>query len=524
MKNLVLHADSVLAYWLGGPESEGAAMAAIFDCADRGGCRLWMNAGSLPALADSALGMLDHDNSDAEVNRATVDRWLRELKPRIEVLSDFGFEQMALVGACTDLKQAQLARSAMVIQGEKRIVSGLPKFDSMGVAEVLPAKEALRWVLRPSEEVLVDFVDLKNQQDTIRPVLEANIQGALRHGRYILGPEVAELETRLTEFVGCEHCIGVSSGTDALLIAMMALGIGPGDEVITTAFTFIATGEMIVLLGARPVFVDIDAKTYNIDPALIEAAITEKTRAIIPVSLYGQCADMDAINAIAARHGLPVIEDAAQSLGATYKGRSSCALSTIGCTSFFPSKPLGAYGDAGACFTHDEGLAKVMREIRVHGQDRRYHHARIGINGRIDTLQAAVLLAKLDHFGDEIEERARVGNTYCEMLLARGAGWTGQSDAAVLAPYVEAHNTSVFAQFTVQVADRDRLRDDLNSAGIPMAVHYPVPLNQQPAMDRADVSRPIAEQAAQRVLSLPMHAGLRDRDLERVVQAVLPDS
>ncbi len=236
-----------------------------------------------------------------------------------------------------------------------------------------------------------------------------------------MGPEVAELEQRLADYVGVNHCIAVSSGTDALLVALMALGIQPGDEVITTPFTFVATAEVIALLGAVPKFVDIDPRTYNIDPNLIEAAIGPKTRAIMPVSLYGQCADMDAINAIAERHGLPVIEDAAQSFGATYKGRRSCALSTIGCTSFFPSKPLGGYGDGGACFTDDDDLALLMRQIMNHGQDKRYSHARLGINGRLDSMQAAVLLAKLAIFDDEVQRRAEIGARYSAALIARGA-------------------------------------------------------------------------------------------------------
>jgi UDP-2-acetamido-2-deoxy-ribo-hexuluronate aminotransferase len=311
--------------------------------------------------------------------------------------------------------------------------------------------------------------------------------------------------------VGVQHCIGVSSGTDALLIAMMALGIGPGDEVITTPFTFIATGEMIALIGAVPVYVDIDPRTYNLDPALIEAAITPRTRAIVPVSLYGQCADMDAINAIAERHRLPVIEDAAQSFGATYKGRQSCGLSHIGCTSFFPSKPLGAYGDAGACFTDDESLAKAMREIRVHGQDRRYHHPRIGINGRLDSLQAAVLLAKLAIFPDEVAARARIGARYSELLAGSGC----------VTPYIEPHNTSVYAQYTIAVADREGLIARLSAAGIPTAVHYPIPLHRQPAFaGLAHTAVSVADRAAARVVSLPMHPYLTFAELSGIAARV----
>ena len=259
----------------------------------------------------------------------------------------------------------------------------------------------------------IPFIDLKAQYQALKPSVDARIQRVLDHGQYIMGPEVAELEEKLAQYTGAKHCITVASGTEALLISLMALGIGPGDEVITTPFTFVATAEVIVLLGATPVFVDIEADTCNIDASLIEAAITPKTKAIMPVSLYGQPADMDEINAIAARHGnIAVIEDAAQSFGADYKGRKSCNLSTIGCTSFFPSKPLGCYGDGGAIFTNDDALAKAMREIRVHGQERRYVHTRIGVGGRMDTLQCAVVLAKLERFAWEVEQRLAIGQRY----------------------------------------------------------------------------------------------------------------
>jgi UDP-2-acetamido-2-deoxy-ribo-hexuluronate aminotransferase len=358
----------------------------------------------------------------------------------------------------------------------------------------------------------MNFIDLQAQYRRIEGDVNARIKAVLEHGQYIMGPEVAELEDQLAAAVGVKHCIGVSSGTDALLVAMLALGIGRGDEVITTPFTFIATGEMIALIGAIPVYVDIDARTYNIDPAKIEAAITPRTRAIIPVSLYGQCADMDAINTVAARHGLPVIEDAAQSFGATYKGRQSCGLSLIGCTSFFPSKPLGAYGDAGACFTDDDASAKVMREIRVHGQDRRYHHPRIGINGRLDSLQAAVLLAKLAIFPDEVEARNRIGARYSELLVGSGC----------VTPYVEPHNTSVYAQYTIAVDARERFIATLTQAGIPTAVHYPVPLHRQPAFaDMPQPEVPVAEQVAARVVSLPMHPYLSEGDLALIARCVV---
>ena len=353
----------------------------------------------------------------------------------------------------------------------------------------------------------IPFIDLKRQQDRIKDDLNRRIQNVLAHGQYIMGPEVEELELKLASYTGAKYCIGVANGTDALLIAMMALGIEAGDEIITTPFTFIATGEMIALLGAKPVFVDIDPKTYNIDPFLIEEAITSKTKAIMPVSLYGQCADMDSINAVANKYKLPVIEDAAQSFGATYKGRQSCNLSTIGCTSFFPSKPLGCYGDGGACFTNDEELAKKIKQIRVHGQDRRYHHPLIGVNGRLDTLQAAILLAKFEVFAEEVKLRAANGLHYTRLL---------KEIPSVVTPYIEPYNTSVYAQYTLQVEGRDEVQKQLDAAGIPTAVHYPITLNLQPAFDGLKLgegSFPVAETAAKRVMSLPMGADLKEEEI-----------
>ena len=346
----------------------------------------------------------------------------------------------------------------------------------------------------------IPFVDLKSQYAELKDSVNARIQRVLDHGQFILGPEVRELEDQLAKYTGARHCITVASGTEALLIALMAIDLKPGDEVITTPFTFVATAEVIVLLGGVPVFVDVEPDTFNIDPKRIEAAITGKTKAIMPVALYGQPANMDEINAISARHGnIPVIEDAAQSFGATYKGRKSCNLSTIGCTSFFPSKPLGCYGDGGAIFTNDDALAQAMREIRVHGQSARYYHTRIGVGGRMDTIQCAVLLSKLERFDWEIERRIAIGKRYVELL---------QGIPSIAAPVVRPDRTSVWAQFTIQVDARDAIAKRLNEAGIPTAVHYPVPLNRQPAYKdacRVVGSLDCSDAVASRVLSLPMH-------------------
>ena len=357
---------------------------------------------------------------------------------------------------------------------------------------------------------MIDFIDLKTQQARLKGQIDAGIQKVLAHGQYILGPEVSELEEQLAEYTGARHCITCANGTDALQIAQMALGVSSGDEVITPGFTYIATAETAALLGARPVYVDIDPRTYNLDAEQLDAAITPRCKAIIPVSLYGQCADMDAINAIAHKHGIPVIEDAAQSFGATYKGRKSCNLSTIACTSFFPSKPLGCYGDGGAIFTNDDELAKVMRQIARHGQQRRYQHVRVGVNSRLDTIQAAILLAKLQLFPEEIQLRQEVAQNYDELLHDAGIEST---------PYIPPHNLCVYAQYTIQTSERDLLQQRLGEAGIPTAVHYPIPLNKQTAVEDNQAHLPVGDQAAQQVLSLPMHPYLTRDDQRTIVSA-----
>lgn len=386
----------------------------------------------------------------------------------------------------------------------------------------------------------MDFIDLKSQYAALRDNINARIQRVLDHGQYILGPEVKEMEQALAAYTGARHCISVASGTEALLICLMALDLRPGDEVITSPFTFAATAEMIVLAGGVPVFVDIEPDTANIDATLIEAAITPKTRAIMPVSLYGQVADMDAINAIASKHGLPVIEDAAQSFGATYWGaptpagtpaaprggapalgrpgggqsKKSCNLSTFGCTSFFPSKPLGCYGDGGAIFTSDDALAQACREIRTHGQSQRYLHTRLGVGGRMDTLQCAVVLGKLDRFEWEIERRLALGEAYKRKLRAALPGLQLLT--------VRDDRDCVWAQYTVFVDDREALQARLKAAGVPTAVHYPRPLHHQPAYARyaQPDDCPHSVKAAQRVMSLPMSADLTEAQQDRVVAAL----
>ena len=353
----------------------------------------------------------------------------------------------------------------------------------------------------------MQFIDLVAQQDRIKDKLDVNIQKVLAHGQYILGPEVHELEEKLAAYTGAKYCITCANGTDALQIAQMAFGIGPGDEVVTPGFTYIATAETVALLGAKPIYVDVCPKTYNLDPQKLEAAITSKTKAIIPVSLYGQCADMDAINAIAARYNIPVIEDAAQSFGASYKGKKSCNLSTVACTSFFPSKPLGCYGDGGAIFTNDETLATVIRQIARHGQDRRYHHIRVGVNSRLDTLQAAILLPKLEILDDEMQARQHVAETYNQLFTEAGI---------TTIPFIEAHNQSAWAQYTIQVDNRDEIQAKLKEHGIPTAVHYPIPLNKQPAVEDNNAVLPVGDAVAERVMSLPMHPYMQNTDIKNI--------
>ncbi|MDB4616437.1 DegT/DnrJ/EryC1/StrS family aminotransferase [Akkermansiaceae bacterium] len=363
----------------------------------------------------------------------------------------------------------------------------------------------------------MDFIDLKSQQALIRADLDKRIAAVLDHGRYIMGPEVAELEQTLAEYVGVKHCIGASSGTDTLLIALMALDIQPGDEVVTVPYTWISTAEMIALIGAKPVFVDIENDSWNMDPAQLEAAITDKTKAIMPVGIYGQTANMTAINEIAERYSLPVIEDAAQSFGSTHQGVKSCALSTIGSTSFFPSKPLGCYGDGGALFTDDDDLAVRMRQVRVHGQAKKHHHPVLGINGRLDSIQAAVVLAKLPIFDDEIAKRQHVAEAYGSSLSGSSAVGAG-----LQLPSVSDGNTSVWAQYTMLSPDRDALREKLIAAEIPSVSYYAVPLHLQPVFSFLGHNTgdfPISERVANEGISLPMNPYLSDEEIHQVVSA-----
>ncbi|MFO1496848.1 MAG: DegT/DnrJ/EryC1/StrS family aminotransferase [Verrucomicrobiota bacterium] len=358
----------------------------------------------------------------------------------------------------------------------------------------------------------MEFIDIKTQYRKYQKDIDNRLHRVLEHGHFIMGPEVVELEEALAKYVGVKHCITVASGTDSLEIALRALHIGPGDEVITVPFTWISSAEVIALVGAKPVFVDIEPATYNLDPAKLESTISPRTKAIMPVSLFGQMPDLEKINAIAARHRLPVIEDAAQSFGATRHGRRSCSATLISSTSFFPAKPLGCYGDGGALFTEDDQLAETMRAIRTHGGLKRHFHPLLGMNGRFDTLQAAVLLAKLPHFQEEVEERGRIGSRYTQLL-----------SSYCRTPAIAPGNTHVYAQYTIRVKDRATVIERLATKGIPTAVYYPKCLHEQPVFQELNYqlgSFPVAEEASREVLSIPMHPFLSESEQAQIVAAL----
>lgn len=359
----------------------------------------------------------------------------------------------------------------------------------------------------------IDFANLGKQYQLYKDEIDNAIANVINNSSFIMGEDVGLLESELADFCGAKYCIACSSGTDALQLALMAIDIKPGDEVITTPFTFIATAEMIAHLGAKPVFVDIDEHTYNMDVSKIENAITSKTKAIIPVSLYGQCADMDEINALASKYKLVVIEDGAQSFGADYKDKKSCNLSDIGCTSFFPAKPLGCFGDGGAVFTNDERLASKIKSLRVHGQTKRYHHKYIGIGGRLDTIQAAVLRVKLKDYTAEIKRRQKVAHSYNEAL----------SSKEVVLPSVKHDRDSVWAQYSIRVPNRDALQERLKNAGVPTAIHYPLPLHLQECFSYLGYKNgdfPIAEMVSKEIMSLPMNGFLDDLEIQYIANSI----
>jgi UDP-2-acetamido-2-deoxy-ribo-hexuluronate aminotransferase len=471
------------------------------------GVEVWLYTAEYPEIVQQVSTLTLGDSSCFDEMQSQAQELLKLNMPSFQWLSALSgdFEKIDH----TDLLTQALMTAAARLGADTCVVTTDPRRVKRGGLFI--DEEAVRSL---KVERKVNFVDLATQQKCIRSSLEENIHRVLHHGNYVMGPEITELEQRLMQMSGAAHSVGVASGTDALLIALMASDVGPGDEVITSPFTFFATAETIALLGAIPIYVDVDPFTFNIDVNRIESAITARTKAIMPVSLYGQCAEMDEINVLANKHSLIVIEDAAQSFGATYKKGRSCALSHLACTSFFPAKPLGAYGDAGACFSQDEELAKKIRQIRDHGQDSRYHHIRLGINGRLDTIQAAVLLAKLDIFEGEVASRQRAAARY-ETLLAEKA-----RQGFLALPVVLPHNRSTWAQYTVRVKNRPLVQQLMTEAGIPTAVHYPTSLYRQPALEQSTVACEQSDRAANEVLSLPMHPYLTDEVQQRISECL----
>ena len=357
----------------------------------------------------------------------------------------------------------------------------------------------------------IDFANLQYQHNLYKDEIESAILKVARNCNFIMGEEVSQLEKSLEEFTGAKYAVSCSNGTDALLLAMMALDIKPGDEVITTPFTFIATAETIAFLGATPVFVDIDEKTYNINPDLIEDKITSRTKAIIPVSLYGQAADMDKIQDIATKHNVKIIIDGAQSFGCTYNGKTDSNLGDISTTSFFPAKPLGCYGDGGAVFTNNEEIANKMKSLRLHGQSKRYHHKYIGMGGRLDTIQAAVLNVKLKYYPKDLALRQEVAVKYIKAL---------ENKSNLILPYIDEKATSAWAQYSVRVKNRDELQEKLKAVGIPTAVHYPMPLHLQECFIYLGYKKgdfPISEIVSDEIMSLPMNPYVSDEEIKYIV-------
>lgn len=473
---------------------DDAGLQALLVAQRQAGRRYWLPVSGLVAMTESCIETTPGAGERREFifNQA---QWLASLAA-----------EAAAVKAPRP-RAAQLAIAASGLAGDAVVISRDPEVLTH-VAQAVTPEQALAKVISAP----VAFIDLARQQDEIRADVEQRVMGVLRHGHYIMGPEVAALEQQLAAYVGVAHCLTVASGTDSLEIALRALNIGPGDEVITVPFTWISTAEVIGLVGATPVFVDIDPVTFNIDVRQIAAAITSRTKAIMPVGLFGQMPDMVAINAIANKHNLPVIEDAAQSFGATQRGQKSCGVSTIGSTSFFPAKPLGCYGDGGALFTNDDALAARMRAIRTHGGERRHYHPYLGMNGRLDTMQAAVVLAKMTVWDAEVAARGRLGARYNDALRD-----------VVAVPEVAPGCSHVFAQYTIRVQDREAVITSLQAAGIPTAVYYPTCLHQQPVFSGLGYAKgrfPVSEQATHEVLSLPMHPYLTESAQDRIIAAV----
>jgi dTDP-4-amino-4,6-dideoxygalactose transaminase len=535
-KHLLMDANIILDLWLA--RGEYWRIENLLQEADKNRVALWISASSIPVIEYVFIKELKKDGATKKEARELFKRLFALLHDHVKPLSNFGFDQHVAIEKAFDIEEAQIAMTMMCLHGEKRIVTNNADFDTLGLAETCSINDALAWLISDKHETdqLINFIDLSSQQDAIRPQLEKHIHTILHHGKYILGPEIQALEKKLADFAGVKHGIGVSSGTDALLICLMTQGIGPGDAVFTTPFTFIATAEIVSLLGATPVFVDIDPATYNIDPDQLKLAVEAvkncdatcysipknkngeplklTPKAIIPVDLFGLPADYDRIMEIAEKYNLFVVEDAAQGLGGNYKGKVAGGLGHMGATSFFPAKPLGCYGDGGAVFTSDDKLAKIARSIRVHGKGtHKYDNIRIGLNARLHTIQAAVLLPKLEGFPKEIKDRQQVANAYTE----------GLKDTHLTTPFVPNGLQSVWAQYSVLAENRDVIQNHLKKQGIPTAIYYAKPLHLQPAYNDLGYSKntlPVSERVSQQIFSLPMHPYLTSEEIKKIINAI----
>lgn len=562
-RQMVLDVGVIIDFWLGRGSAE--ATAALVDHAAKGDFRLWISASSIPIIDRLAREALVQRGLPPEKAAGEVSRLMNDLFDVAGILSNHGFEQAEIYRKAKNFEDAQICAAARHLAGSPLcVVTENPSFDAIDGIPVKTPKEALMWLSDENSKTsrTIPFIDLHAQQSVLRPEIEKSIMGILNHGQYILGAEIRQLERCLAEYVGVKHAIGCSSGTDALLLALMAHGIGPGDAVFTTPFTFIATAEVISLLGAVPVFVDIDPHTYNIDPVKLDAAIRAvKTndpsihplptsnveprtsnlqprtlnieprtlniehrtlnlspRCVIAVDLYGLPADYDALKAICSHHDLFLIEDAAQSFGAEYKGKKAGSLADVGATSFFPAKPLGAYGDGGMVFTDRDDIADICRSLLVHGKGSdKYDNVRIGLNARLDTFQAAILLAKFRVFPKELESREAAAARY-------NRGLEAYRDI-LSPPLVPEGCFSAWAQYTVRARDpetRTALMGRLKKAGIPTAIYYPKPLHLQTAfahLGYRPADFPESEAASQTVFSLPFGPYLKEDEQNIIMKS-----
>ncbi len=537
MKHLLLDSNIILDLWLA--RGNYAAIENLIEKARNQQVLLWFSSSSLGIIEYVLTRELQKRGAEKKRAKAIAKELLSLLLEDVSLLTTHGFEQDVAIQKAYDLEDAQTALAFANLNGDKRVVTHDLNFDTLDLVQTCTVNEAFAWITSEPETAPVDFIDLKSQQDAVRPQLEKNIHTVLHHGRYILGPEVKELEKKLCQYTGARHCIGVSSGTDALLMALMAWEIGPGDAVFTTPFTFIATAEVIRLLGATPVFVDIDPRSFNIDPQKLRLAVKAikendptiyplpstktplKAKAIIPVDLFGLPADYDPVMELAKEYNLKVLADSAQGFGSQYKGRKSGTLGHATAASFFPAKPLGCYGDGGAVFTDDDGMAEILVSIRMHGKGKdKYDNVRLGLNARLHTMQAAILLAKLDIFDKELAAKQQVAQTYTELITDKMG--------MLKPPHVPQGLQSAWAQYSLLAEDgiqRDAIQSSLKHNKIPSMVYYPKPLHMQTAFASLGYKQrdfPISTKTSERIFSLPMHGSLQKREIEEIVTEMVP--